>query len=143
MNKINFYDKERHLIMSFSNFYLIDKELDNIGFTINLLFGFFEVSVKTEIYIAYLQHFADELKLLCDNILDKKQAKFIPIERDVDLLFESGGFGHISVRIRLYYSNINHDANGILECDYTIDQSFLPELIDEIETMIKEMEITN
>lgn len=136
MNRINFYDKERSLIMSFSDFSIIDEDLEKIKFTINLSFGFFNISVDTEIYISYLQHFTHEIQVLYNNIPCEKQAEFIPIERDVDILLESGCFGDISVRIKLYYDNMNHNANGVLECNYTIDQSFLPELIEELESMV-------
>jgi hypothetical protein len=46
--------------------------------------------------------------------------------------------GYISALINLYYDSICEN-NATLTCKYTIDQSFLPELIEEIETTLEEL----
>jgi hypothetical protein len=87
----------------------------------------------------YLQCFYDELKNLYDHFTEKQKAVFSPIERDVDISFETGGnMGYISALINLYYDSICEN-NATLTCKYTIDQSFLPELIEEIETILDEL----
>ena len=132
MSQINFYDNKRHLIMSFSNFSILEQDIGLIRFHIEMSFGIFNVSTETEIYMPYLQCFSDELKNLYDHFTVKQKAVFSPIERDVDILFETGGnMGYVSALINLYYDSICEN-NATLTCKYTIDQSFLPELIEEI-----------
>ena len=139
MSQINFYDKKRHLIMSFSNFSVLEQDIGLIRFHIEMSFGIFNVSTETEIYMPYLQCFYDELKNLYDHFTEKQKAVFCPIERDVDISFETGGnMGYISALINLYYDSICEN-NATLTCEYTIDQSFLPELIEEIETTLEEL----
>ena len=139
MSQINFYDNKRHLIMSFSNFSILEQDIGLIRFHIEMSFGIFNVSTETEIYMPYLQCFYDELKNLYDHFTEKQKAVFSPIERDVDILFETGGnMGYVSALINLYYDSICEN-NATLTCKYTIDQSFLPELIEEIETVLDEL----
>ena len=139
MSQINFYDNKRHLIMSFSNFSILEQDIGLIRFHIEMSFGIFNVSTETEIYMPYLQCFSDELKNLYDHFTEKQKAVFSPIERDVDILFETGeNTGYISALINLYYDSICEN-NATLTCKYTIDQSFLPELIEEIETVLDEL----
>ena len=139
MSQINFYDNKRHLIVSFSNFSILEQDIGLIRFHIEMSFGIFNVSTETEIYMPYLQCFYDELKYLYDHFTEKQKAVFYPIERDVDISFETGGnMGYISALINLYYDSICEN-NATLTCKYTIDQSFLPELIEEIETILDEL----
>ena len=139
MSQINFYDNKRHLIMSFSNFSILEQDIGLIRFHIEMSFGIFNVSTETEIYMPYLQCFCDELKNLYDHFTEKQKAVFSPIERDVDILFETGeNTGYISALINLYYDSICEN-NATLTCKYIIDQSFLPELIEEIETTLEEL----
>ena len=107
MSQINFYDNKRHLIMSFSNFSILEQDIGLIRFHIEMSFGIFNVSTETEIYMPYLQCFSDELKNLYDHFTEKQKAVFSPIERDVDILFETGeNTGYISALINLYYDSI-------------------------------------
>jgi hypothetical protein len=125
--------------MSFSNFSILEQDIGLIRFHIEMSFGIFNVSTETEIYMPYLQCFSDELKNLYDHFTEKQKAVFSPIERDVDILFETGeNTGYISALINLYYDSICEN-NATLTCKYTIDQSFLPELIEEIETTLEEL----
>jgi hypothetical protein len=110
--------------MSFSNFSILEQDIGLIRFHIEMSFGIFNVSTETEIYMPYLQCFSDELKNLYDHFTEKQKAVFSPIERDVDILFETGGnMGYISALINLYYDSICEN-NATLTCKYTIDQSF-------------------
>lgn len=104
----------------------------------------FSASISYAIYTAkrgvvdfkiYFVNFLNELKLLYDNKVET--AQYVPLEREIEIYFKQLELGHIVVTIKL-----NHSVPDYVLCDssliiqYEIDQSFLPELIQEIETVI-------
>ena len=76
MSQINFYDNKRHLIMSFSNFSILEQDIGLIRFHIEMSFEIFNVSTETEIYMPYLQCFYDELKIYM-TILQKNKKLYL------------------------------------------------------------------
>lgn len=133
MSKINFYKGDRTLIMSFSDF--IFQKFDNsISFQINVRNNFVQASVETE---SWKEDFTDFLAKLHDlyEMRVKKISFLQSIENNIQVDFNLNEIGGILVSVRIDdYINFT-----TLQFEYGIDQSFLPELIEEIETTLEEL----
>jgi hypothetical protein len=141
MNVINFYDGDRDIPMSFSEFKIQQNKPDFhdfILFQIDVKHSFIQASISTEcLDIDFINFLIDLQKLYR---MEVKTISFVQtIEKNIEINFNLTELGHILVRTTLQ----KQIDSTILQFVYGIDQSFLPELIDEIETVIKEMEITN
>ncbi|MFA6200046.1 MAG: hypothetical protein WC679_06560 [Bacteroidales bacterium] len=145
MNAIHFYDKNRKLVMELSNFSFDNEEEQKIRFSSSISYAFYKALRDIEDYRICFENFLKELNLLYENKI--KIAKFQLIERQLEVYFKQLELGNIAATIKMNYidfDNSTHDMyESMLVINYGIDQSFLPELIDEIETIIKEIRITN
>ncbi|MBP5524062.1 MAG: hypothetical protein J6Y11_00475 [Paludibacteraceae bacterium] len=133
MSKINFYNGDRTLIMSFSDF--IFQKFDNsISFQINVRNNFVQASVETE---SLEDDFTDFLAKLHDlyEMRVNKISFLQSIENNIQVDFNLNEIGGILVSVRIDdYINFT-----TLQFEYGTDQSFLPELIEEIETTLEEL----
>ena len=133
MSKINFYNGDRTLIMSFSDF--IFQKFDNsISFQINVRNNFVQASVETE---SLKEDFTEFLAKLHDlyEMRVKKISFLQSIENNIQVDFNLNEIGGILVSVRIDdYINFT-----TLQFEYGTDQSFLPELIEEIETTLEEL----
>jgi len=133
MSKINFYNGDRTLIMSFSDF--IFQKFDNsISFQINVRNNFVQASVETE---SLEEDFTDFLAKLHDlyEMRAKKISFLQSIENNIQVDFNLNEIGGILVSVRID----DYINSTTLQFEYGIDQSFLPELIEEIETTLEEL----
>lgn len=138
MNAIHFYDKNRKLVMELSNFSFDNEEEQKIRFSSSISYAFYKALRDIEDFSFCFEDFLKELNLLNENKI--KIAKFRPIERQLEIYFKQLEFGNIAATIKLNYldfDNSTHDMyESILVINYGIDQSFLPELIDEISAVL-------
>jgi hypothetical protein len=109
-----------------------------VSFQIDINHSFIQASINTECLDIDFKNFLIDLQKLYR--MEVKTVSFVQtIEKDIEMNFSLNDLGHIFVRVTIH----KQIDSTFLQFLYGIDQSFLPELIDEIETMIKEMEITN
>jgi len=124
--------------MELYDFSFDNKQEQGIKFSANISFAFYKATQDIEDYKIYLESFLQELKFLYEN--KRITAQFIPIERQIEIYFKQcDEFGHIDISIKLNHFDIDYtmyESNLII--NYKIDQSFLPELIKEIEAVMKE-----
>ena len=137
MSKINFYTGDRKLIMSFSDF-LFQKNMPNfdnfISFRINVKNSFVQASVETESLEEDFTSFILKLRDLYE--MRVKQISFVQtIEKNIMIDFKQKETKYIDVLVRIDH----YIEDATLQFEYTIDQSFLPELIEEIETTLAEL----
>ena len=137
MSKVNFYTGDRKLIMFFSDF-LFQKNMpdfDNfISFRINVNNNFVQASVETE---SWEEDFTDFLAKLHDlyEMRVKKISFLQSIENNIQVDFNLNEIGGILVSVRID----DYINSTTLQFKYGIDQSFLPELIEEIESVLDEL----
>ena len=137
MCKVNFYNGDRVLIMSFSDF-LFQKNMpdfDNfISFRINVKNSFVQASVETESLEDDFTSFVLNLRDLYE--MRVKQISFVQtIEKNITIDFKQKETKYIDVLVRIDH----YIEEATLQFEYTIDQSFLPELVEEIETVLDEL----
>ena len=137
MSKINFYNGDRTLKMSFSDF-LFQKNMPNfdnfISFRINVKNSFVQASVETESLEEDFTNFILKLRDLYE--MRVKQISFVQtIEKNIVIDFKQKESEYIDVLVRIHH----YIEEATLQFEYTIDQSFLPELIEEIETTLEEL----
>lgn len=135
---INFYDKNRNIVMELSDFAFDNEQEQKIRFSSNISYAFYNAQRDIEDYRIYFEDFLKELNLLNENKI--KIAQFRPIERQLEIYFKQLEFGRIAVSIKLNYldsDNFTHDMyESMLAINYEIDQSFLTELIGEISAVL-------
>lgn len=109
-----------------------------IKFSSIISYSFYKASREIEDYKSCLEAFLKELNLLYENKIEI--AQFVPLERQLEIYFRKLEFGQITVSIRLnnldFDNTTHHLYESKLEINYEIDQSFLPELIDEISAVV-------
>ena len=137
MSKINFYNGDRTLIMFFSDF-LFQKNMpdfDNfISFRINVKNSFVQASVETESLEEDFTNFILKLRDLYE--MRVKQISFVQtIEKNIVIDFKQKESEYIDVLVRIDH----YIEEATLQFEYEMDQSFLPELIEEIETTLEEL----
>jgi len=134
--KIHFYNGYRQLEMFFSEFKIKKNESfsDFFSFKINVSHSFIQASINTECLDIDFVNFLIDLQKLYK--MEVKTISFVQtIEKNIEMNFNLNDIGGIFVRVTIQ----KQIDSTILQFVYGIDQSFLPELIDEIETVIKEM----
>ena len=137
MSKINFYNGDRTLKMSFSDF-LFQKNMPNfdnfISFRINVKNSFVQASVETESLEEDFTNFILKLRDLYE--MRVKQISFVQtIEKNIVIDFKQKESEYIDVLVRIDH----YIEEATLQFEYEMDQSFLPELIEEIETILEEL----
>ena len=137
MSKINFYNGDRTLKMSFSDF-LFQKNMPNfdnfISFRINVKNSFVQASVETESLEEDFTNFILKLRDLYE--MRVKQISFVQtIEKNIVIDFKQKESEYIDVLVRIDH----YIEEATLQFEYEMDQSFLPELIEEIETTLEEL----
>lgn len=135
---IHFYDKNRKLVMELSNFSFDNEEEQKIRFSSSISYAFYKALRDIEDFSFCFEDFLKELNLLNENKI--KIAKFRPIERQLEIYFKQLEFGNIAATIKLNYLDFDNSSHNMYESmlviNYEIDQSFLPELIDEVSAVI-------
>ena len=77
----------------------------------------------------------NELNLLYEGKIEL--AKFVPIERELEIYFRQLDFGHILGTIKVNRFDIDDIMlESTLIIQYKIDQSFLPELIQKFSAVL-------
>ena len=137
MSKINFYNGDRTLKMSFSDF-LFQKNMPNfdnfISFRINVKNSFVQASVETESLEDDFTNFILKLRDLYE--MRVKQISFVQtIEKNIVIDFKQKESEYIDVLVRIDH----YIEEATLQFEYEMDQSFLLELIEEIETTLEEL----
>jgi hypothetical protein len=136
---IHFYDKNRKVVMELSNFSFYNEQETRIKFSTNISYAFYKASRNIDDFKVYFDNFLKKLRLLYDNKI--KIVQFVPLERQLEIYFKQFEFGNIAVSIKLNcldFNNFTHNMyESMLVINYEIDQSFLPELIGEISTVLK------
>jgi hypothetical protein len=134
--KIHFYNQDREVVMSFSEFNLQTNEPDFhnfVLFKINVNYSFIQASIKTECLDIDFDKFFIDLRRLYN--MEIKTVSFVQtIEKNIMINFNLTEFGHILVRVTIK----KQIDSTRLQFEYGIDQSFLPELIEEISAVIEQ-----
>lgn len=126
MEEINFYNKQRKILMQFSNFRKIkDSVINEIIYSIIINFDFFKIDSEFCAESIYFQKLIDDLGKMYNN--KTKHITFSPIDDDLIITFVKKD-GDIIVKVVVK----NSIKTGIFEFNYEIDQSFIPELINEL-----------
>ena len=139
MNEIHFYNSERKLEILFSDFQ-VQKDApefhDFYSFQIDVKHCYVSASLRTECLDVDFVRFLEDLRKLYR--MEVRTASFIQtIERNIELSFELIEQGKILVYVIIMGAYLKDYYDDItLKFKYGIDQSFLPELIQEIETVI-------
>lgn len=118
--------------MTFSEFSFYDSAIKRICFEINVNYDFFMVKTQVE-----SERFDFEDLIIGLNKIYQREWKsigFSPIEKQFSMQFDLQENGQINVHVKLS----NPMFTGKFEFEYLTDQTFIPELIREIETAIKE-----
>lgn len=132
---ITFYDRERKPIMVLSDFSFNNETIPTIHFSVNISYFFYKVSREIENYKVYFDDFLNELNLLYEGKIEL--AKFVPIERELEIYFRQLDFGHILGKIKVNRFDIDDIMlESTLSIQYKIDQSFLPELIQKFSAVL-------
>jgi hypothetical protein len=135
---MHFYDKSRKLVMELSDFSFDNEEEQKIRFSSSISYAFYKALRNIEDYRICFENFLKELNLLYENKI--KIAKFQPIERQLEIYFKQLEFGNIAATIKLNYLDFDNSSHNMYESmlviNYGIDQSFLPELIDEVSAVL-------
>lgn len=125
--------------MKLSNFSFDNEQEQRIRFSSSISYAFYEALRDIEDYKIYFENFLKELNLLYVNKINI--AQFRPIERQLEFYFKQLELGHIAVSITLNYLDFDNSTHNMYESmlmiNYEIDQSFLPELIEEISTVLR------
>lgn len=132
MDVINFYDKERHLIMQFKDIqFSRDEILQIVTFTGVVDFDFFHLETNFEAE----EYDFKKLLLSLEKMYQREQRyiTFNPLSGKITIKLTEE-MGQVGVQVKI----CNTLSTGELEFEYGIDQSFLPELIKEINTVMKE-----
>jgi hypothetical protein len=134
---VHFYDKNRKLVMKLYDFSSSSgQEPTTIKFSVDISYLLFKAFHVVEDYKVYFESFLEELNLLYEN--KRKIAQFSPIEMQLEIYFKQVEYGHIDVRITLNDFHIDYTMyQSTLTINYSIDQSFLPELMREISIVLK------
>ena len=133
MCEINFYDSERNRIMRFKDFKFSSTEaLKRVTFSgeISIEFVHFEISFEAEEYD--FQSLLSSFKKM--NSREQKYITFNPFSDKIVLRLEEE-LGQICVNVEIS----NELSTLRLGFEYNTNQSFLPELIEELERLLKEM----
>ncbi|HPA13319.1 MAG: hypothetical protein KA023_10120 [Bacteroidales bacterium] len=132
MTDINFKNNEGILLMRFSEFSFHDSAIKRVCFEIDVNYDFFKAKTQVE-----SERFDFEDLIIGLNKIYQREWKsigFSPIEKQFSMQFDLQENGQINVHVKLN----NPMFTGKFEFKYVIDQTFIPELIKEIETAIKE-----
>ncbi len=98
--------------------------------------GGFEAHVIAEIRTDELRNFRDELALLYENL--EGDARLYVLQNWVDLTFHGDGLGHIHMRGTI---TDNPGIGNVLKFELRIDQTFLPEIILQLDNMNAEFPV--
>jgi hypothetical protein len=129
MNTINFYDKKGNLLIQFYSFQFIKTEaLKIITFIGKVDFDFFHFETKFQAEEYDFRNLLISLKKMYNGQLN--YISFNPLYGKILVNFAEEK-GQIEVNIEIS----NELSTGKLEFKYDIDQSFIPELIKEIENL--------
>jgi hypothetical protein len=133
--KVNFYNNKREIIMVLYDFSFENKQEPVVRFAADISYAFYKASRNIEDYTVYFNKFLEELKNLYAG--NNTSAQFVPIERELEIYFKQMEYGHIFATIKLNHFNMYYTVlQSTLLLQYEIDQSFLPELIEEIDTVL-------
>lgn len=132
MKSINIYDCERNKIIEFSEFrHSAEGELSLIYFKGRIRFDFFLAYTELEAEFSDFQDLLLSLERLYAN--ERKYVTFNPLSGKIVMTFEGEYFGRIAVKCEIS----NAMRTGNLHILFHIDQSFLPELIMEIKSLLE------
>jgi hypothetical protein len=132
MGTVNFFDKERNLLMQFKDFrFMTTEALKIVTFMGKVDFDFFHLETYFEVEEFDLKN----LLLLLEKMYNREQKyiTFNPLSGKI-IIRLSEDDGQINVKVEIY----NEMSTCKLEFKYDIDQSFIPDLIKEIEVAMKE-----
>ncbi|NDW13674.1 hypothetical protein D0T50_12345 [Bacteroides sp. 214] len=136
---IHFYDKSREIVMKLSDFSFDNEQEQSIRFSSTISYAFYKASQNIESYRFDLEDLLKELNLLHANKINS--VLFRPIEGQLEICFKQLEFGCIAVSLKLNYVDVDNYTHNMYESmlmiNYEIDQSFIPELINEIEMVLK------
>ncbi|GHT18551.1 hypothetical protein FACS189429_5240 [Bacteroidia bacterium] len=134
--EINFWGKEREKIMQISNVETIYKEnmMHFISFRININNDFLKLNTVLESEFNDFVHLSKSLQLMCQE--KKNIVRFMPFQGGISIKFEMIDLSNIHVSTEIW-NVLPYSCH--ITFKYTTDQSFLPELIDEIEMLIKDL----
>lgn len=131
MDNILFFDKMRELVMKFEKFqYNRDNGISFVNFNCIIHFGPFDFENNIEAEESDFKNLQTSLERVYRR--EQKFTFFKPLQGGIIMRFAEDS-GIIGVDVNLYSDFPRYN----FEFKYEIDQSFIPELIKEINTVIK------
>ena len=132
---VHFYNNKRELIMTLYDFSFGNEQEPVVCFAADISYAFYKASRNVKDYKSYFLKFLEELIFLYAG--RTTTAQFVPINRELEIYFKPMENGHIFATIKLNHFNLDYTMlQSSLLLQYEIDQSFLPELIEEIDTVL-------
>jgi hypothetical protein len=131
MGIVNFYNKEKHLLMQFKDFqFNRDEVLQIVTFAGIVDFDFFHLETNFE-----AEEYDFRNLLLSLEKMHKREQKYVtfnPLSGKI-IIKLTAEMGQIDVKVEIH----NTLSTCKLEFKYSIDQSFIPELVKEIDAVMK------
>lgn len=136
MNELFFYDRERNPIMRWFDFFL-EKKYDSryLRFKVEITISIFSVKTEYDVEVDDILKLRDDLKQMHDQKI--KDINFCLLDEYMNIELTKDEHGIINVRF--YIEDKPH--NGNIKFSYLFDQSFLPELIDSFNRILRNVEV--
>ena len=132
---VEFIDSNRKLVFVIDEMCINSNEYFDLSFMIKINHSFFMAQKTIFCEKERFVNFKNDLMNL--YVGKNRELFFSDYERNIDINMKKDEVGHIVANVTL------RDFQDMLEShvffEYTIDQSFLPELIEEIETTLAEL----
>lgn len=130
MKTISIYNLNKERILLFSNFSFHYNIIDIINCKLDIQFECFKVDKKIEFELFDLKNLLSGLQSVYNK--QRKIIGFYPISKQFSLQFNMLEKGQIKVNVEVW----NTLFDGNLHFEFIMDQSFIPDLINEIELIL-------
>lgn len=134
---IHFFNRNRNEILTISEVKIIDCETQCLNYIAQINYVPINFSKNIKDYLFNLENFKNDLIKLYENQTDS--VNYISIEGDLRFYIERNHLGQINVELFFQHRGNDEDTEVDVTCKYGIDQSFLPELIGEINEVLTEI----
>ncbi len=131
---IHFLNRNRKEVMTVSEIKMIDFETQCLNYIAQINYAPIVFSKNIKDYLFNLENFKNDLIRLYENQADS--INYVSIEGDLRFYIERNQLGQINVELFFQHREDDVDTEVDVTCKYSIDQSFLPEMIEEISEVL-------
>lgn len=118
---------------------MIDLETQCLNYIAQINYSSIILSKDIKDYLFNFQNFRNGLLDLYENQVDN--VNYVSIEGDLRFFIERNRLGQINVEIFFQHLEVDEDTEIDVSCKYSIDLSFLPELIEELNKVFDEISL--